>query len=311
MPVYVDVLLIVNGFVNYLMLFLSMKYLRFSAKRFRLLIACAMGSIFSLRIFLPDVPLPAEFLLRVAMCCAISFASFGFGNVKAFIRNTCVFLAVNLLFGGLMSAILFFFNTGMMIYRNGAVYFDIDLKILAVTSVASFAVVDAVSRIIERKADKENICTVRVFCENKEASGRGFFDTGNGLREIFSSFPVIVAQYDTVKAVMPKEVAQYCKNEDIEAVSGNIRLIPVSTVNSTEIMPSFKPEKVLIKGASSEKEIKNVYIAVSRQSFFGGEFEFILNNEIMGENEDEHTEKAENIALKAHGQKQHLLHKRT
>ncbi|MCQ2479881.1 MAG: sigma-E processing peptidase SpoIIGA [Clostridia bacterium] len=303
MPVYVDVLLIVNGFVNYLMLFLSMKYLRFTAKRFRLLIACAMGSVFSLRIFLPDIPLLPEFLLRVAMCCAISFASFGFVNFKTFLRNTCVFLAVNLLFGGLMSAILFFFNTGMMLYRNGAVYFNIDLKILAVTSVASFAVVDAVSRIIERKAGKESICTVKIFCENKEASGRGFFDTGNGLREIFSSLPVIVAQYDAVKNVMPKEVAQYCKNEDIEAVSGNIRLIPVSGVGATELMPAFKPDRVLLKSLEREKEIKDVYIAVSRQSFFGGEFEFILNNEFTGDYDNEHTETNKAFAFKAHRQK--------
>ena len=293
MPVYVDVLLIVNGFVNYLMLFLSMKYLRFSAGRLRLFLACALGSVFSLKIFLPDIPLLLEFLLRLAMCCAISLCAFGFGNFRTALRNTCVFFTVNLLFGGLMSAVLFFFDTGAMLYKNGAFYFDIDLKILAVTSVASFAVVDAVSRIISRRAPPKSICTVTIFFDEKSAGGRGFFDTGNALKEIFSGFPVIVAQYDAVKNILPQEVADYCADGDIITSGSGIRLIPVSGVGSEGILPSFKPDRVTLRGADFERTYEDVYIAVSRQSFFGGEFEFILNNELTGDDNHEILEKTD------------------
>lgn len=298
MPVYVDVLLIVNGFVNYLMLVISAKYLKFPPKRLRLLLASALGSLFSLKIFLPEIPLPFEFLLRAVMCAVISFTAFGFGNVKAFFRNSCVFFTVNLLFGGLMSAIFFFFNTEIMLYKNGAVYFDIDLKILAVTSVVSFAVINAVSMIISRKAPKDTICFVTVNMNEKAVSGRGFFDTGNGLREIFSGFPVIVAQYDALKSILPDEIKEYFKNMNIEATSENIRLIPVQGVGEAEILPSFKPDSVKLKSTDSERIVKNVYIAVSRQSFFGGEFEFILNNELTGENFHESVQKTEAAAFK-------------
>lgn len=299
MPVYVDVLLIVNAFVNRLMLAVSMKYLRFDAGRVRLLLASVLGSIFSLRIFLPDTPLPLEFFIRAAMCAAIVLTAFGFHSLKAFIRSVCVFLTVSFIFGGIMSAILFFFDTGVMLYRNGSVYFDIDLKILAVTSVVSFAAVNAVSRIISKKAADEKICLVNVFYGGKRASGRGFFDTGNGLREMFSGFPVIVAQHDTVKNIIPDEITAYLDGGDVEAVSAEIRLIPVSGVGGSGILPAFRPERTEIKSMKHEKTYRNVYIAVSRQSFFGGEFEFIINNEINGDDTYELNEKTENPACKA------------
>lgn len=295
MPVYVDVLVIVNAFVNYLMLVISMKYLKFSVKRGRLLLASAVGSLFSLKIFLPDIPLVFELPLRALMCAVISFTAFGFLNAKTFFRNVCVFFTSNLLFGGIMSAVFYFFNTGVILYKNSSVYFDIDLKILAVTSVVSFAVVNTISIIISKKAPSESICTVTVEYKNESVTGRGFFDTGNALTEMFSGYPVIVAQYDAVKPILPDEIKKYINQNSIEAISGNIRMIPVAGIGDTEILPSFKPDKVILKSIKSEKSTKNVYIAVSRQSFFGGEFEFILNNNFTGENANESVSKAENI----------------
>lgn len=293
MPVYVDVLVIVNAFVNYLMLVISIKYLRFPVKRIRLLLASAVGSLFSLKIFLLDIPLVFELPLRAVMCGVISFTAFGFKNIVTFLKNVCVFFTVNILFGGLMSAIFYFFNTGMILYKNGTVYFDIDLKILAVTSVVSFAVVNAISLFISRKAPNESICTVTVEYSEKSVTGRGFFDTGNALTELFSGFPVIVAQYDAVKAVLPQEVNDYIKDNDIEKSTGNIRMIPVQSVGDSGILPSFRPDNVILKSARSEKSFSNVYIAVSRNNFFGGEFEFILNNNLTGEYTNESFQKAE------------------
>ncbi len=291
MPVYVDVLLIVNGFVNYLLLVMSMKYLRLYISRLRLLAASALGSVFSLKIFLPEIPLLPELLIRAVMCAAISLTAFGFGGRRAFLRSSCVFLTVNLLFGGLMSAIFLFFDTGMMLYRNGTVYFDIDLKILAVTSVASFAVISALSKIISRRASAGSICSVTVFYSGKSVHGRGFFDTGNGLREVFSGYPVIIARFDAVKELLPEETKACCADGDIKSTQDNIRMIPVCTAAGNSVLPSFRPDKIIIKDPKSQRTYDKIYIAVSRREFFGGEFEFILNNELTGDASYEHTEK--------------------
>lgn len=297
MPVYVDVLLIVNGFVNYLLLVMSMKYLRLYISRLRLLAASALGSVFSLKIFLPEIPLLPELLIRAVMCAVISLTAFGFGGRRSFLRSSCVFLTVNLLFGGLMSAMLIFIDTGMILYRNGAVYFDIDLKILAVTSVASFALISALSKIISRRSPTGSLCRVNVCYNGRTAHGRGFFDTGNGLREVFSGFPVVIARLDAVKELLPDEIRACISDGDVYAVSGNIRMIPVCTAAGNSVLPSFRPDKIIIEDLKSKRTYEKIYIAVSRQEFFGGEFEFIINNELCGDESYEHTEKAENPAV--------------
>ncbi len=308
MPVYVDTLLIINSFVNYLMLVCSMKYLNIFANRFRLALASFFGSLFSLKIFLPEIPVPFELVLRCLACSAVVFVAFGKNHIKTFLKNTCVFFTVNLLFGGLMTAFFLFADTGIMIYKNGAVYFNIDLKILTVTSVASFAVINAINIIIAKKAPSQSIFHVTVEYKNRSVEGRGFIDTGNNLRDVFSGCPVIVAQLNTVKPILPDEITEYINGKYPSCSTGEIRLIPVCTVGNDSILPGFMPDRIIVKNIKGEKILKDVYIGVSRRNFLGGEYEFLLYNDLTEEYPDENYQKNTKEIKK---KKQNLLHKRS
>ena len=63
MPVYVDVLLVLNGFIDYLMILCTMKILRLKTGRIRILAAAIISSLFSLKIFLPDLGTLGEIAL--------------------------------------------------------------------------------------------------------------------------------------------------------------------------------------------------------------------------------------------------------
>ena len=99
--------------------------------------------------------------------------------------------------------------------------------------------------------------------------------------------------FDIETAEGTKEVADYCADGDIITAGSGIRLIPVSGVGTEILLPSFKPDRVTLRGADFEKTYEDVYIAVSRQSFFGGEFEFLLNNELTGDDNHEILEKTD------------------
>ncbi|MBQ7596686.1 MAG: sigma-E processing peptidase SpoIIGA, partial [Clostridia bacterium] len=131
MPVYVDVLLAVNGFINFLLLESAKKILRINCGNYRLFFSAAAGALFSLKIFLPDMVFALDIAARFMMCAAMSLIAFGFGGAKGFLKKMLTFFAVNLFYGGFMSAVFSLINPNGMIYKNGAVYFDIDFKILA------------------------------------------------------------------------------------------------------------------------------------------------------------------------------------
>ena len=64
MPVYADVLIAVNGFVNYLLLDSARRMMKISYGKYRLFLAAAAGGLFSLIIFAPELQWFADFFMK-------------------------------------------------------------------------------------------------------------------------------------------------------------------------------------------------------------------------------------------------------
>ena len=73
--VYVDVLFTLNLFVNYLLLLSGACLLREKAKRWRLLLGAALGAVYSLIIFAPELPNFLSILIKVIFCVTIVLAA--------------------------------------------------------------------------------------------------------------------------------------------------------------------------------------------------------------------------------------------
>ena len=280
MPVYVDVLLVLNGFIDYLMILCTMKILRLKTGRIRILAAAIISSLFSLKIFLPDLGAVGEIALRVVMCLAVSAAAFKAHSLRGFLRNSVTLLFVNLLFGGFITALIVIFKTDALIYDNGAVYYNISFSLLALLSVVCFTLISIGEKLIERKSPKQAVYDVSVTHSGITCRGRGFADTGNTLREVFSSSPVMIAQYSAVKAAAPEGISQYLEGSMPDRASAQIRMIPITTVNGTNFLPSFKADEVVIKGISGSRTKKDVYVALTAKPLCAGEYEFILNTDL-------------------------------
>lgn len=311
MPVYADVLAAVNGFVSFLLLETAAKILKISSSGFRMFISSAMGGLFSLVIFLPEFTFFADIAVKMLMCVLMARAAFGFGGVKRFIRNSAVFFTVSVLYGGLMSAIFNLTGFGGMIYKNGTAYFDISVKTLAVMSVICFAVLNLIMRFARSKAPPHSIFDVEIKADGRSCRGRGLADTGNSLCEIFSGAPVIVAHIRSAGKVMPREIREYLASGDPDNLNENIRLIPSATVAGSALLPAFRADEVIIRSPQKLFIYNNVYIAVCRNEFFGGEFEFLINSSLTEGSDDERFDRKNKKAdIKTHRER-YPLHKRT
>ena len=72
MPViYIDVLLALNLFIDFLLLSAVARILRLPYRRLRLVAGAAAGSAFSAVLFLPPLPAPVSILIRAACACII------------------------------------------------------------------------------------------------------------------------------------------------------------------------------------------------------------------------------------------------
>lgn len=282
MTVYADVLIVVNLFVNYTLLLCSSMIIKRHVTSLRIFIGAAVGAFYGLVIFLPQLPDVAEFLLRIVASALIVLASFGYRNIRLFLRCFFTFFAVSFAFGGIMLVLWVTVAPVGMIYNNGAVYFDINLTILAVSAVISFAVVSLIAKFTERRAPKESVAFVTVYNKGRTAALKALIDTGNSLREGFSGYPVMLGEIGSLDKVMPEAIREFVNGEDVSA-SPEIRLVVHKTVSGTGILPVFRPDYIEVRTISKRIKTNEVYIGVTTENLASGEYEMILNPTIFDE----------------------------
>ena len=278
MPVYADVLLIINGFINYLILLCNIKILKLNTTRFRLLLGALIGSLFSLKIFLPEFSKALELTLRFAFTALIILCSYKFRSIKEFIKALVCFIAVSFIFSGLMIAVVLFINPPDLIYDNGIIYYNISFLNTVILACTGYTFITIGEKLLKKRTNSNLLFVTTVTHNNKTVSGRGFADSGNTLREPFSGKEVIVADYLYIKEIVPEAIREYITKGNIDTPDKSIRLLPVSTVSGTGILPTFSADKIKVCSSKTQIQKENVFIAVSNERICNGDFEFILNS---------------------------------
>lgn len=282
MVVYADVLLIVNLFVNYALLLCSSMIMKKHTQRLRILLGAAIGAFYGFVVFLPELPSLAEFALRFAATVLIVLGAFGYKNFPSFLRSFFTFFAVSFAFGGIMLVLWVTVAPIGMIYNNGAVYFDIDLAVLAISTVVSFAVVSLIAHFTARRAPKDSVALVKISYKGKEVKLTALVDTGNSLCETFSGYPVVLGEAESLEKIMPDAVRSFIDGDDVSS-SPEMRLVMHKTVSGTGVLPVFRPDYIEVKSVSHRIKTSEVYVAVTKNTLARGEYEMILNPALFEE----------------------------
>lgn len=241
MTVYVDVLLLINTLVNYFML-LGVKIITGAeTKRFRLILGALTGGLSALSVFLNmGVIVTVLKFFTAALMVRISFP---FISAKVYLKKCIWLFIISAVFSGVCLAVYLIFDTDLMIYSNGTVYFDIDITFLTVCTVISYAAISLILRFTDKKSPDKQYYPITLISGSEKVTLRGFLDTGNNLKEPFSFAPVIVTNEEIYKKLYSAS-----KNKE--------RIIPVSTVSGDGIMTAFKLDGAVF----TEKEIHNIYL---------------------------------------------------
>ncbi len=259
--IYADVLVIINLIVNYLLLRASAAITGYSFKTWRILISSLIGGIFSLIIFIQNIPLSINILIKLLLFTAMVLTAFGCKNIKSFLKCCASFALVNFGFAGIMLALSTTVFPNSSAYINGVVYFDISLLTLTVSAIICYCILSIISRFTKSKVPQKSIYEIRIHYNNNSAEGKALFDSGNTLCDCFSGRPVIIAEKEFVKKLY--------RGDDLTLLK-NFRLIPFSTIKNSGALPSFMADKTEIKIKGKWIESKEVYIAITDKKIVSG-----------------------------------------
>lgn len=286
MTVYVDVLVVLNIFVNYFLLSGASLILRKHPKRIFLVLGAFLGGLYSLIIFLPEIPDILSILMNIAASSIIVSATFLPRRIKEFFKEFAAFFAVNFLFAGLMLAVWILFKPKGMVYNNSAVYFNIDIKILVFSTIGCYIVLTIFSKILKRSAPSDKLYDVEISHKGRMVMTKALFDTGNTLSDGFSNTPVIVAQKSVVKKLVSPSLYEYFDGNaalPIDAGGEKIRLIPFGSVGGNGMLKAVIIDEVKIPKENITAE--KVILAQSNNDFNSTEYSVLLGTQIFNDEE--------------------------
>lgn len=258
--VYADVLVIVNLIVNYLLLRASAAVTGHGFNSWRLLASALAGGIFSLMIFIENIPAFINFLIRIAFLIIMVITAFGIKSIKAFLKCCAAFFLVNSGFAGIMLALCTTVMPNSALYKNGIVYFDISIFTLTVSAIVCYCLLSIISRFLKSKAPQKSIYGIKIRYGENTVEGKALLDTGNTLCDCFSGKPVIIAE---------KEFIHKLCDDDITSMK-NFRLIPFSTIKGSGALPAFMADKTEICINGKWLESHEIYIAVTNKKIVSG-----------------------------------------
>lgn len=249
--IYIDVLIVLNTYVNYFLLRTTAKITSSPLGTARCIFASFYGSLFSLLILAPELPITVNLAVKLAAAVTVVIAAFGVHGKSRLIKNTAAFFSANFIFAGAIYAVYSWLKPQFMHFSNSYFYIDFSLLLLVIATAILYFIVCIFRRFSDNSPESADCYKIIVRYKEKIFTTDGLADTGNALTDFFSGRPVIV-----------------CGKNDFDDLSRiNFRLIPYSTISESSVIPVFRPdETVIVNTLTGEKKPVDAVIGIGENN---------------------------------------------
>lgn len=259
--VYTDILFLTNLFMDYILLYISMKIIKKKTHILRMVFAAFIGGLYGVVSFFSLFPYAHSIIAKVFVAALMTFIAFRPNSLKEFLKYGITFAAVSFCAGGIAFSVMYYTSLSSMIgavFSGGIFYANLPIYKIIFTFILCYAVVTVFFHISKkRRKNSENLYDVSVYTGKKHINFTALSDSGNLLTEPQSGIPVMVVKKEIGKTLL--------KN-----IHTDFKKIPYKSLSGSGEMYGFIPEKITIN-----KKSLALYIAISDINFGDG-FDAIL-----------------------------------
>ena len=262
--IYIDTLICVNLFIDYILLCLIKSALHINVNGKRIILGALVGGISTLTVILPIKSIFLSALCKIGITAGIIYTTFGKASFQKTTIRILLFLGSSMILSTLVMTInLAYKPTGVFIYNN-QLYFDISPIVLIIATGVLYLIMSVYQRMTANKKLNCRIYKVTVAVSNNDRyTFDTALDTGCNLQEPFSGLPVILTEKELLK--------------DFNINLYKTRIIPYSTAAGTDAVYGFKPREITIDGKTLHG---GCYIGVCNKKI-QGEIKSIMGPGIM------------------------------
>lgn len=276
MTIYIDLLVALNWWIDYLLLLGVRRALGGGARPWRLVIGALVGAMFCLVLLLPELPLWADLLIKLAGAVAMVLVAFRWQGWRGLARRSFLLFVLSAGLAGLCGLLYFFVAPQGFYVFNGVVYYAVSPLLLVALTVACYGVMWLSERYLRRRAPQGRLYRVSLTMGERSVVFPCLYDSGNHLVEPFTGKPVLVMERETLSPLL--EVP----DPECLPVGHGWRLVPYDTLGGSGLLPAFLPDKLVVMTRSGLVELSGCYIAVC-DSLGRGEYHGLMGS-ALGEN---------------------------
>lgn len=273
MIVYVDILIVVNLIINYLLLLSVKRMVSAKTTEKRLIAASSIGAVYSLVIFLPEMGAVISGAFKLVVSGLMIAVAFQKTRVKVYLKRLTLFYIISSVFAGIMMLFYFLSGSAVMEYGNGITYLRISAPVLVLSAGGIYILLSLVRRFFMSTASEKEVCRVRITKGEKSVVLFALMDNGNRLYDNLTSLPVAVGRYKSLKPLLKEEEESFFKG-DIGMLIPPYKLVPYNSVGGKGLLPAFTPEKVEVE--KEGKWVAATPITVASGDIMPGEYDMIL-----------------------------------
>ncbi len=275
MTIYLDVILLENLCMNYIILFATALISKAKITQVRIILASLLGGIYAILSFTPILEIYTNIIFKILISIIMIYIAFNSKNVKVLLKQLLLFYLVSFAFGGCAFCLLYFIKPQDILLRNGYLTGTYPIKIALLGGIVGFVIVNIAFKLVKGRISKKDMfCDVDILFKQKSVKIKAMIDTGNLLKDPISNMPVIVVEKSKLEDIIPKGIINNLNTilgggeettltEEEKEYMPKFRVIPFSSLGKQNgLLLGFIADEVIVRTESNEKKLNQIIVGI-------------------------------------------------
>lgn len=301
MEIYLDIVILENIVINYLILLVTAKFSKNRSSNSRLLLGAVLGAAYlATMLLLPEMKIYTTLLSKCLLSFAMIAVTFHLKKLSEFLKTLLIFYASTFIFAGAGFALMFF-NRDWGILRNGVMvtplsFFNTSWAELLLALAVTLIILRVIWDMIQNRFLREKLLVLlRITFDKKAIELFALVDTGNSLHDPLTNMPVVVVEFSAIRDLLPEDIRGIFEKDpdmDLNAVTATIccsdwfsrfRLIPFTSLGKENgMLIGFRPDFIEIGSENEKKGVHDVIVGIYNKALSRNEkYRALVNPELM------------------------------
>ena len=294
MTIYLDLILLENIMMNYIIILATGMICRVNIKHIRIFLSSVLGAVYAILTYILNIQIYTSQITKIIVSICMTYIAFNSNNIKTISKQLIIFYLTSFCFGGAAYYLLYNIRPNQIQSLNGILVGTYPIKIAVLGGILGFFVINISFKIVKSKLTKKDMLyDVEIFYKENKCSIKVILDTGNLLTDPITQTPVLIVEAQKLKNIIPEKILNNIEdviyNSNFEEIDEEIKtrcnIIPFSSIGKNNgIIIGFRPDYIKIYTNEGEEIRKKVIVGIhnnkiSKNGLYSGLIGLNLLNE--------------------------------